>query len=113
MKSCGADLREIARWSHSSDLAGRELNFDTELEYLRDWWTRHIAFLDNNVFIPYPMGDVNFDHEVDILDVTILIDHLLYPQDRIINEVRADYDKNGEINISDVTHIIDTILSQH
>lgn len=113
MKNCGADQREIARWSQGSDLAGRKLNFDTELEYLRNWWTLHIAFLDENVFIPYPMGDVNFDHRVDILDVTALIDYLLNLQERTINEVRADYDKNGAINISDVTHVIDVILNQY
>ena len=36
MKRCGADKREIARWSYGSDLAGRELNFDNELVYLRN-----------------------------------------------------------------------------
>ena len=110
MKRCGADQREITRWSKSTDLGRRELNFDTELEYLRDWWTRHIAFLDQNVFISYPDGDVNFDHIVSIKDITSLIDYLLDPRESIINPNKADYNKDGEITIRDVTCIIDLLL---
>ena len=111
MKSCGADQREIRRWGYTSDLAGRELNFDTELEYLRDWWTRHIAYLDTNVFIPYPLGDVNFDRVIDINDVTALIDCLLGLQERNINQDKADYNRNGIIDINDITSIIDIIFN--
>ena len=111
MKGCGADRREITRWSHGTDLGKRELNFDTELDYLQDWWTRHIAFLDEKVFVPYPMGDVNFDHKVNINDITSYIDYILNPQDVTINERRADYNNDGELNISDIVSIIDTILT--
>ena len=113
MKRCGADQREMTRWSHGSDLAGRELNFNNELVYLRDWWTRHIAYLDNNVFIPYPDGDVNFDREVNIMDVSALINYLLGSSDKSINEHKADLDKNDIINIHDVTQIINILLSQN
>ena len=112
MKSCGADLREIRRWSYTSDLAGRELNFDTELEYLRDWWTRHIAFLDTHVFIPYPLGDVNFDRVVNVNDVTILIDYMLGNQDTCINVDKADYTRDGIINMADIIDIIDVLFQQ-
>ena len=111
MKSCGADRREITRWSRGSDLGGHELNFDTELEYLRDWWTRHIAYLDTHVFIPYPLGDVNFDRVIDINDVTALIDCLLGLQERSINQDKADYNRNGIIDINDITSIIDIIFN--
>jgi hypothetical protein len=112
MKSCGADLREIRRWGYTSDLAGRELNFDTELEYLRDWWTRHIAFLDTHVFIPYPLGDVNFDRVVNVNDVTILIDYMLGNQDTCINVDKADYTRDGVINMADIIDIIDVLFQQ-
>ena len=111
MKSCGADQREIARWSYGSDLGGRELNFDTELTYLRDWWTRHIAYLDEKVFVPYPMGDVNFDHRVDIVDVTSLISYLLGGDGDKINPVRADLNGDDVISIQDVTKIIEMLMS--
>lgn len=110
MKRCGADKREIARWSYGSDLAGRELNFDNELIYLRNWWTRHIAYLDNNVFIPYPEGDVNFDYTVDITDLTILINYLLDSQGKAINVNKADMDKNGTLSIHDLVHIISLLI---
>jgi hypothetical protein len=112
MKSCGADQREIRRWGYTSDLAGRELNFDTELEYLRDWWTRHIAYLDTNVFIPYPLGDVNFDRVVNVNDVTILIDYMLGNQDTCINVDKADYTRDGIINMADIIDIIDVLFQQ-
>ena len=110
MKRCGADKREIARWSYGSDLAGRELNFDNELIYLRNWWTRHITYLDNNVFIPYPEGDVNFDYTVDITDLTILINYLLDSQGKAINVNKADMDKNGTLSIHDLVHIISLLI---
>ena len=112
MKRCGADRREIARWSRGNDLAGHELNFDTELEYLRNWWTRHIAYLDANVFIPYPSGDVNFDRVVNVTDVTTLISYLMGAQTLSINTYQADYNKSGDINITDVIAIINLLL-QH
>ena len=116
MKACGADRREFNRWSRGSDLGGRVLDFDNELEYLRDWWQRHITYLDNNVFIPYPMGDVNFDRALNIKDATLLIDYLLSiggveDDSSAINTVKADIDGNQTINIKDLTMLIDMLLS--
>ena len=110
MKSTGADQREITRWSHGSDLAGRELNFDTELEYLRDWWTRHIAYLDEHVFIPYPMGDVNFDRVVNTQDIAAFVNYMLGTSTDDINIYRTDCDRNGIITPADLSIIINMIL---
>ena len=110
MKRCGADKREIARWSYCSDLGGRELNFDNELVYLQDWWMRHIAYLDANVFMPYPPGDVNFDRLMDINDVSLLINHVLGIETPVFNDYKGDVDGNGVIDIDDVTCLIDWIL---
>ena len=110
MRICGADRREIARWSNSSDLGGHELNFTNEIQYLRYWWTYHIAYLDNTVFAPYPMGDLDFDYEVKISDVTLLIDYLLGDRSTTINKVRADANLDHKIDITDVVEIIDRIL---
>ena len=57
-------------------------------------------------------GDVNSDGEVNINDVTILIDYLLNPDDAHIDRIAADVNTDGEINISDVTGIIDILLSR-
>ncbi len=112
MKSCGADQREIRRWSYGSDLGGHELNFDNELLYLQDWWTRHIAYLDANVFIPYPAGDTNFDRKVDMDDLSKLINHLLGIKQKRFNENKADYDQNGQVDMDDLSKLINYLLDQ-
>ena len=56
---------------------------------------------------PVKPGDVNGDGEVNISDVTALIDLLL--SDETGTEM-ADVNNDGEVNISDVTSIIDMLL---
>ena len=57
------------------------------------------------------LGDINDDGEVNISDVTMLIDVLLGRDvdDEMFN--RCDLNNDGEINISDVTALIDILLS--
>ena len=56
------------------------------------------------------LGDVNNDGEVNISDITKLIDILLDgSQDDALLQ-RADVNNDGEVNISDVSKIIDIIL---
>ena len=52
-KQCGAAQREYDKWSYDSDVAGHELDFDVEMDYLTDWFTRRMNYLD----------DVRFDIE--------------------------------------------------
>lgn len=54
-------------------------------------------------------GDVNSDGNVNIADVTFLIDYLLSGQGEI-DPASADVDRNGGINIADVTLLIDYLL---
>ena len=112
MKACGADQREIRRWTGGIDLGYHVMNFDTEYEYLHDWWTRHIAFLDEHIFVPYPECDVNFDRKFSINDVIILIDYLLGAKPEGFNSYKADYDQNGTISIKDVVNMIDKLIQQ-
>ena len=56
-------------------------------------------------------GDVNGDGEVNIVDVTALIDYLLGQPGSNFNYDIADVNHDGEINIVDVTAIIDILLS--
>jgi hypothetical protein len=55
-------------------------------------------------------GDVNNDGDVNIGDVTTLIDYLLNPA-TVINAANADVTLEGDINIGDVTALIDYLLS--
>ena len=58
--------------------------------------------------IPEIRGDVDRDGNVNIADVTTLIDYLLSGQTA---PATADCDKDGNVNIADVTALIDYLLS--
>jgi hypothetical protein len=54
-------------------------------------------------------GDVNGDNEMNIADVTTLIDYLLN-NSTPINMDAADVNEDSEINIADVTSLVDKLL---
>lgn len=55
-------------------------------------------------------GDANGDGTVNITDVTVLIDYLLYGDVSLIANGNADANNDGVINISDVTSTVDLLL---
>jgi hypothetical protein len=57
------------------------------------------------------LGDVNGDGNVNISDVTALIDDLLSGNASYVNLTVADCNQDGSVNISDVTTLIDYLLS--
>lgn len=58
---------------------------------------------------PVILGDANGDGELNVDDVTFLIDYLMYAP-REINKATADVNCDGEIDIHDVTALIDILL---
>jgi hypothetical protein len=48
MRRCGALQREERRWSGDSDIAGLDLNFSEELEYIKQWIAQRMEFLDQS-----------------------------------------------------------------
>lgn len=56
------------------------------------------------------VGDVNNDGEVNIADVTRIIDLILGAEADAALIARADVNNDGEVNIADVTRVIDIIL---
>lgn len=56
-------------------------------------------------------GDVNMDHDVDINDVTDLIDYLLQGDSTGVNLEGANCDLFGGVDINDVTTLIDYLLT--
>ena len=55
-------------------------------------------------------GDVNDDGQVNISDVTELIDYVLGGDSGSINVVNADVNGDSQVNIADVTELIDLVL---
>ena len=49
-KICGAAQREYDKWSYDSDVSWRPLDFDNEMDYLDDWFTRRMNYLDAKRF---------------------------------------------------------------
>jgi hypothetical protein len=82
------------------------------------WWgytDNKLYYSDGTKFViptvpqPFTVGDVNGDGEVNIADVTALIDYLLGSGS--VNVDAADINGDSTVNIADVTALIDKLLS--
>ena len=62
---------------------------------------------------PTLKGDVNMDGDVDILDVTTLVDYILGENPSPCDVDACDVNENGEINVIDVTSLVDIILNNN
>jgi hypothetical protein len=60
----------------------------------------------------FTVGDVNHDHGISILDVTVLIDYLLGADNNACT-ICADVNGDETVSISDVTALIDVLLSSN
>jgi len=49
-KACGAAQREYERWNGNTDISRLNLDFDTEMDYITDWFTRRMNYLDTQRF---------------------------------------------------------------
>ena len=67
----------------------------------------NVAIKANSASIP---GDADGDGDVNISDVTALIDYLLTSNTSGIDLDGADVNRDGKVNISDVTDLIDYLL---
>lgn len=113
LEACGAAGREERRWSQNADIGGRVLDLSGEMEYVEDWIRRRMAYVDEFIFPPVEIlpGDVNDDGEVNISDISEIIDLMLgEPVTDEDLKARADVNGDGEVNISDISDLIDLLL---
>lgn len=103
----GAAKRDEQRWTGDTDIAGLPLDISAEWEYTEDWIRKRVKYLDNNFL--FIRGDINQDEEVNVSDVTMLVDYLLGTLDEA-DENLFDVNGDGEVNASDVTRLINIIL---
>ena len=66
---------------------------------------------DGSTTPTYKVGDVNMDGDVNISDVTALLDYLLSGDATGIDLNAADVSEDGDVTISDVTSLIDMLLT--
>ena len=116
-KRCGAAQREYNRWNGDSDIAGYSLNFDTEMEYITDWFTRRMNYLDTTRFdiasLPATdepvKGDVNEDKIVDVADISAIISFMAGDKGNY-DEKQADVNGDGTVDVADISSVI-TIMA--
>ena len=84
-----------------------EVTTQTNKYQVRDVTDTYLPYLDAQT----EPGDVNSDGEVNIADVTALIDYLLSGNDADIDMNAADVNIDQDVNIADVTALIDMLLS--
>jgi hypothetical protein len=78
------------------------------------WHSNKLYFTDGTAFVvpaAYVRGDVDGNGDVEISDVSMLVDALLSGNFDGINEAAADCDLDGDVSIGDISALIDFLLS--
>lgn len=87
-------------------------DYAAQAERAATWLRQRAEFLLADLEPEPPrLGDVNCDGEINITDISDLIDYILTGNMSHVNLTTADANCDGEINISDVTTIIDLLLT--
>ena len=98
--------------------AGWELtgDYSAAVQAIKDYLTERFVYL-NTKFKELSAsssrkGDINGDGEVNVADVTTLVDYILGKNPTNCNESACDINGDNEINVSDVTSLVDIILGK-
>jgi len=94
-------------------------NYQDEIDYLKNWLTERIAWLDNTfgyVAPPLPPqyvpGDVNGDGQVSVADINVLVDIIMGGEHDEETMARADVNEDKEYSIADISCVINIILAE-
>lgn len=118
---CGAEERNSQAWPRWGVWVWPNkyvsTSYEDEIDYLKDWIDKRIAWMDNMLRYtppsppPIQRGDVNGDGEINIADVSDLINIILSGHSDDPDAMkRADVNLDGEISVGDVTDLINIIL---
>ena len=102
------DMNGIVRALSGNSLQGISPD-DAGHSPVSDKWELYVISV-SETYAPVLRGDVNVDGEVDINDVTALIDYLLGLSPQPFNLANADVEVDGQVDINDVTTLIDILL---
>ena len=98
--------------------AGWELDgeYSAAVQAIKDYLTERFVYLDTKfkelAASSTRKGDINGDGEVNVADVTTLVDYILGKNPTNCNESACDINGDNEINVSDVTSLVDIILGK-
>jgi len=68
------------------------------------------SFILDDGYDAFAMGDVNHDGQVNITDVTIMVDHVLGGQPKVFYKENADMNHDGQVNITDISTVVNITL---
>ena len=88
---------------------GRTISVYSRVISFNNWITTRYEWIDNAIMTMNPIGDVNVDAQVNIADVTELI-NLILTHDTA-HDYAADVNEDGSVNIGDVTTLINMLLA--
>ena len=93
-----------------------EGEYSAAVQTIKDYLTQRFVYLDTKFkelsASSTLKGDINGDGEVNVADVTTLVDYILGKNPTNCNESACDINGDNEINVSDVTSLVDIILSK-
>ena len=119
LTSHGAEARNSQAWPRWGEHVWPNYyvaeDFQDEVGYLKEWLTERIAWMDGQLgYDPSACerGDVDGDGQVNINDVTVLINYLLSDNATGVYLDAADCDLSGNISIRDVTALINFLLGE-
>ena len=112
-KLCGAAEREYAKWNGDTDISGLNLDFDNEMDYITDWFTRRMNYLDTQRFkiFDFVLGDINDDGTVDVSDYIGVANHILGKTPAGFNKLAADVNDDGVVDVADYIGVANIILT--
>ena len=107
--SCGfywsRNLKTTGAGSHSLFFSSNSMSIT---DYSRGYGQSVRAVRAPEGWGPQLKGDVNGDGEVDVRDITALIDVIM---NSVTDNPRADVSEDGEIDVRDITALIDIIMN--
>ena len=93
-----------------------EGEYSAAVKAIKDYLTQRFEYLDTKfkelAASSTRKGDINGDGEVNVADVTTLVDYILGKNPTNCDESACDINGDNEINVSDVTSLVDIILGK-
>ena len=105
--SWDADQRDLYILDHENNIVYHQ-NITSGSNFNQTLISNTVIDLINNIPDDSPLGDMNGDMQIDVLDVVILVNYILTPNGSELDG--ADINADGSINVLDVVILVNFIL---